>query len=263
MKKNITTWFFLGMAAILLAACTKNNDNYFYNDQLFPLTIKGYNGSGEQLIVKIDTNTLPLPINAQSSFSIAQSFLFKGEQQTLKLHVSEKSTGKVVLEKEFKKEDSIAYLNILYMDGKVSNMPEKPAIANDKISLIYMFIPNVTNYSQPVDFAIGKYYATPAVFEELARIKNVKPNEFTEAVTIPTFSVARQEYNGVLTNVSFHVRIFKAGTNTPYTDGSSYVWNNLTSTAPKPAASTASSKLYIFSELPSGTQMRFNTRLDN
>ncbi|MNE23388.1 hypothetical protein D3C80_1166400 [compost metagenome] len=148
------------------------------------------------------------------------------------------------------------------MDGRISDMPEKPAVQDEKISLTYMFVPDITGYSQPVDFVIGKYFSTPKVFEEITRLKNVKPYEFSESARISTFSTARQEYNGVMTSVSFQVRIYKAGTNIPYVDGTAYTWNELSSTAPKPAASTASSKLYIISEYPNGNIMRFFTRLE-
>lgn len=262
MKSTYTNWILLSIAAFTLAACNKNNDNFLYIDQVFPISIKGYNATKEVLAVKVDTISSPRIALGESSFNLAEAYTFRGEQRTIKVNVSEKSTGKLVLEKEFKKEDGAASLSFLYMDGLVSDMPEKPEVINEKISLIYMFVPDVTKYSEPVDFVIGKYYATPKVFEEITRLKNVQPNEFSEAATISTFSTARQEYNGVLTTVSFQVRIYKTGTNTPYIDGTSYTWNDLSTTAPKPAASAASSKLYIFSEAPSGTLMRFNTRLD-
>lgn len=262
MKSIYTNWILLSIAAFLLAACNKNNDNFLYTDQVFSINIKGYNASKEMLAVKVDTISSPRVVSGESSFNLVENYTFKGEQRIIKVNISEKSTGKLVLEQEFKKEDGAASLNFLYMDGKMSDMPEKPEITNEKISLIYMFVPDVTKYSEPVDFVIGKYYSTPKVFEEITRLKNVKPNEFSEAATISTFSTARQEYNGVLTSVSFQVRIYKAGTNTPYIDGTSYTWNDLSTTAPKPVASAASSKIYIFSEAPSGTIMRFATRLD-
>ncbi|MEV4887664.1 hypothetical protein SAMN05660461_3534 [Chitinophaga ginsengisegetis] len=262
MKSIYTNWILLSMAASLLAACNKYNDNFLYTDQVFPISIKGYNATKEVLAVKVDTISSPRIATGESAFNLAEAYTFRGEQRTVKVNVSEKNTGKLVLEQEFKKEDGAASLNFLYMDGKMSDMPEKPGVTDKKISLIYMFVPDVTKYSEPVDLVIGKYYSTPKVFEEITRLKNVKPNEFSEAATISTFSTARQEYNGVMTSVSFQVRIYKAGTNTPYIDGTSYTWNDLSTTAPKPAASAASSKIYIFSEAPSGTIMRFNTRLD-
>ncbi|ASZ11196.1 hypothetical protein KTO58_19215 [Chitinophaga pendula] len=262
MKINKTSCLLIGMVASVLTACNKDNNNFLYNEQILPIIIKGYNAAKEELTVKVDTIKSIRTLRSESSFEQFEAFTFKGDQHAVKLHISEKNTGKLVLEKELKKEEGTASLNFLYMDGKVSDMPDRPAVENDKISLIYMFVPNITNYSEPVDFVIGKYFVTPKVFEEITRIRNAKPNEFSSSATISTFSTGRQEYNGVMTSVTFQVKICKAGTSIPYLDGSAYTWNDLSSTAPKPAASTASSKLYIFSEAPSGNIMRFFTRLD-
>ncbi|TKC06655.1 hypothetical protein FA048_15740 [Pedobacter polaris] len=252
----------LSMMLLALASCKKGDQNFFYKGDLLPITLTGFNGSSEELNVKVDTFKFAVPLQPNSSFVQSNSYEFRGTEDRVKLLVSEKKTGKVVMERELKKEDGPVKINFLYMDGKAIAMPAKPAIEDGKISLIYMFQPTVTKYTEPVDFVVGKYYVTPQVFEEIVRAKNVKPNEFSTPVTLPTFSVARQDYNGVMTSVSFVVRICKAGTNTLYTDGTTYTWNALSSTAPKPAASVASSKLYIFSELPSGNSMRFATRLE-
>jgi hypothetical protein len=262
MKKHIIHITCLGVAILLLAACNKGENDFFYKEELFPVAFKGYNGSNEDLIIKLDTFTSDLFLSANTSFNSSTAFSFYGSKNTVKLTVSEKSTGKPVLEKELKKEDGNAILSFFYLDGRVGDMPEKPAVEEGKVRIIYMFIPAVTQYSEPVDIVFGKYYITPQVFEEKARINNLKPYEFSEPATIPTFSVARQEYNGVMTSALFSVRIYKAGTNIPYIDGTEYSWNVLNSTAPKPASSNPSSKLYIFSEQPVGNVMRFSTRLE-
>ncbi|SJZ43492.1 hypothetical protein SAMN04488128_101207 [Chitinophaga eiseniae] len=261
MKVCKTSCLLLGVVAFLLAACSKNNDNLLYRKQALSIAIGGYNATNEVLTVKVDTFTLPYKLGA-GSFKQGSAFTFGEHQHTVKVSISEESTGKLVLEKEFTREDSAGVFSFLYMDGKASSMPEKPAVEKGKLSLIYMFIPSVTQYSEPVDFVIGKYFVVPKVFEEVARIKNVKPNEFSPAATFPTFLTGRQEYNGVLTAVSFQVRIYKTGTNTPYVDGTEYTWNDISTSAPKPASSVAASKLYIFSEAPGGNLMRFFTRLD-
>lgn len=262
MKINRISRILLGMVAVLLVACSKDNNNFIYTENAFPIMIKGYNATKEVLTIKVDTINSQQLLLGEGAFEKSESFTFKGDQRTAKLAISEQSTGKIIVEKQIKREDGEASLSFLYMDGKVSDMPEKPAVAEEKISLIYMFVPGITNYSEPVDFAIGKYFVTPKVFEEVARLKNVKPNEFSPTATISTFSTARQDYNGVMTSVSFQVRIYKAGTTIPYVDGTTYTWNDLSTTAPKPAASAAASKIYIFSESPSGSLMRFATRLD-
>lgn len=250
----------LSVVLLMLAACSKSEQ--FYKDELYRINVNGYNGSNEQLDIKVGSAAFRSPIQPNTSFNLSDAYSFNSVENKIKLNIFENGTGKLVLEKELKKEDGEAKVNFLYMDGKISSMPTKPGVETDKISLVYMFQPTITNYTEPVDFVIGKYYVTPQVFEELARAKNVKPNEFSTPVSIGTFSTARQDYNGVMTSVSFVIRICKAGTNIPYVDGTSYTWNALNSTAPKPSASIASSKLYIFSEAPAGNIMRFATRLD-
>ena len=260
MKLNRLSLVGLSVALFALAACSKSEQ--FYKDELYRINVNGYNGSNEQLDIKVGAAAFRSPIQPNTSFNLSDAYSFNSAENKIKLNIFENGTGKLVLEKELKKEDGEAKVNFLYMDGKISSMPTKPAVETDKISLVYMFQPTITNYTEPVDFVIGKYYVTPQVFEELARAKNVKPNEFSTPVSIGTFSTARQDYNGVMTSVSFVIRICKAGTNIPYVDGTSYTWNALNSTAPKPSASIASSKLYIFSEAPAGNIMRFATRLD-
>lgn len=256
--------YLICLFAVLLAltACKKGNDNFFYTNNDFPVSVTGYNGSDKELVIKLDKYTFPLTIQPNTSFSQSNAYTFKGAESKIKLTVAEKTTGKLLVDRELKKEDKEAKVNFIYMDGKIGPMPNKAPLETDKISLVYMFQPTITNYTEPVDIVAGKYYVTPQVFEEVARAKNVKPNEYSTPITLSTFSTARQDYNGIMTSVSFLVRIYKAGTNIPYVDGTAYTWNALSSTAPKPSASTASTKLYIFSEAPAGNVMRFNTRLD-
>lgn len=260
MKMNKLFLSYMSVMLLALGACKKSEQ--FYKEELFGINLTGYNGSGEVLETKLDDFTFPDGIQPNARFEQNNAYTFKSTENKIKLRVTEKASGKLVLEKEFHKEEGSAKVNFLYMDGKIGPMPDKPAVEKDKISLVYMFQPTVTNYTEPVDFVIGKYYVTPQVFEELARVKNVKPYKFSTPVSIPTFAGGRQDYNGVMTSVSFSVRIYKAGTNVPYIDGTSYTWNALNSTAPRPASSTASSKLYIFSESPLGNIMRFLTRLE-
>ncbi|NQX38546.1 hypothetical protein SAMN05421820_101574 [Pedobacter steynii] len=262
MKLNKLYLTCLSIMLLTLTACNKKDQDFLYKDELVSISLNGYNASNEELIVKLDTINFPASLRPNSSFNSTNAYTLVPTENQIKLTVKEKASGKLILEKELKKEDRAIKLNFIYIDGKIGPMPEKPAVEEGKIKLIYMFQPTITNYTEPVDFVVGKYYSTPKVFEELSRAKNVKPYEFCPAITLPTFSTARQEYNGVMTAVSFVVRIYKAGTDIPYTDGTEYTWNALSSTAPKPVASTPSSKLYIFSEGPVGNIMRFFTRLD-
>ena len=262
MKWNKYYFAYIGVFLLSLSSCKKGSDNFLNRSELLAITVTGFNGSSEDLLVKVGGFEFPVPLQSNNSFSQRNTYTFDAGENEVKLTVEEKSTGKLVLEKKLKKVDGTAKVNFLYIDGNISPMPEKPEVVADKISLIYMFQPTVTNYTEPVDIVVGKYYVTPQVFEEVTRAKNVKPYEFCEPITLSTFSVARQDYKGVMTSVSFVVRIYKAGTNIPYIDGTAYTWNALSSTAPKPSASVASSKLYIFTESPVGNIMRFFNKLE-
>lgn len=261
---NIKDIFYTACAAIFLlaqTACNKGGDNFLYKGDMLPVTVKGYNGDGKELLVKLDTVKFQSYING-GRFDMSEAYLFPANQNTVKLSITEKESGKPVLEKELKKADGAATISFFYMNGKVNDMPEIPAAEEGKIKVSYMFKPTVTNYSEPVDIVLGKYYWTPKVFEELGRIKNAKPYEFSTPVTIPTFSTVGQQYNGQNTIVSFVVYIYKAGTNQLYTEGTAYTWHATSSTAPKPASTATSSKLYIFSEGPVGDSMRFYKDLE-
>ncbi|EDM37749.1 hypothetical protein PBAL39_15029 [Pedobacter sp. BAL39] len=262
--KNITNTIHILLTftfLMLVAACNKGEDDFLYKGDMLPVTIKGYNGGTEALEVKIDTFKFNFDLPT-GSFNLSEAYIFPDGRNSVKISIKEKGTGKLVLEKELNKSEGAATIRFMYMDGKVGDMPEIPAVEADKIKITYMFKPTVTGYTEPVDIVLGKYYFTPKVFEEITRIKNVKPNEFADPVTLSTFSTASQPYNGQNTSVLFLVYIYKAGTNEFYTEGTGYTWHVTSSTAPKPAASVASSKLYIFSESTVGNSIRFTKNLE-
>gem|GEM_PF-397325 len=261
---KITTISYAVLALLLLsilAACNKGDDNFLYKGDMLPVTLSGYNGSGEEMEITLDTFRFGAPIGS-GTFSLTEAYIFPENKNTVTLRVHETSTGKLVLEKELKKEDGEAKIRFMYMNDKISDMPEMPAVEEGKIKISYMFKPTATNYSGPVDIVLGKYYFIPKVFEEIATIKNANPYEFTSLVTIPTFSTVGQQYNGQNTPVLFVVYLYKAGTKELYTTGTEYTWHATSSTAPKPPSSVASSKLYIFSEAPEGNTMRFRKDLE-
>ncbi len=261
-----TNQLYILLTATLLtafASCKKAEDNFLYKGDMLPVTITGYNASTEYLQVKLDTFSFKSELAPNNLINLSDAYTFFGSQQKINLVISEKSTGKKILERELNRGAGPISINLFYMNGQVGELPQKPAVEEGKNSVIYMFKPTITNYSGLVDIALGKFYVTPRVFEELARIKNVKANEFTESVTVPGFSTAAgQLYNGQSTSVSFRARIYKAGTNEFYTEGSPYTWNILSTTAPLPAASSSASKLYIFEEAPSGVNMLFTKKLE-
>ncbi|HWV68292.1 hypothetical protein [Chitinophaga sp.] len=249
-----------GTFLTILLACNKKEQDFLYEDNMLAVNVKGYNGSDETLSVKLDT--FQVTAASPGKFDATKGCVIPVNKPALQLSVTEIGTGKTVMTKTLKKEDSPATIEFFYFNGQVSKMPEIPAFEDGKIKISYMFTPTVTKYAEPVDIVLGKYYFTPKVFEEITRIKNVKPNEFSPPVSIPTFSTTGQVYNGQPTAVLFLVYIYKAGTNEFYTAGSEYTWHATSTTAPKPAASTASSKIYIFEEAPVGNSMRFSKKLE-
>lgn len=244
---------------MLLGACKKNEGDIMDQRNALPVTFSILNVSAVPLEAKIDTAKIEIPVGR---FDLNSAYPVQNNKNSVKLTITEKGTGKPVMEKELKKDDGRAFISFFYMNGEIGKMPEVPPVEAGKIKIIYMFRPVKTNYAEPVDIVLGKYYLTPKVFEEITRVKNVKANEFTEPVTISTFSTAPQPYNGVNSAISFQVYIYKAGTNTLYTEGTSYTWNATASTAPKPSSTTAASKLYIFSEVGTTGYMTFTKNFE-
>lgn len=239
---------------ILTAACNKEGE-FLYKADMLPFVISGFNASNERLNVRLDTFQRLFQI-PNGPFKVSQAFTFPEGQQTLKVSITPEGANKPVIEREWKKGDSVGRLNFFYLNGVAGEMPEPPKLEAGKIKLRYMWNPVMTKYSGPVDIAVGKLFFTPKVFQELARVKNVKAGEFSETITIDPFPTAGQTYNGQPTAVLFVIYIYKAGTNEFYTAGTEYNWS-ITTSAPKPSATVASSKMYIFTEKPSGSLMAF------
>lgn len=255
--------FFAVLAGTFLAtllACNKKEADFLYEDKMLAVTVKGYNASNENLEVKLDT--FKVTTVAPGKFNNTAGCIFPANQPALTLSITEIGTGKVILNKELKKEDNPATFEFFYFNGQVSKMPEVPAVEAGKIKISYMFMPTLTGYTESVDIVLGKYYFTPKVFEEITRIKNVKPNELSAPVTISTFPTTGQKYNGLPTPVLFVVYLYKAGTNDFYTNGSEYLYHPTSSSAPKPASTDATSKVYIFEETTIGDYIGFAKKLE-
>ncbi|PST83664.1 hypothetical protein C7T94_14110 [Pedobacter yulinensis] len=251
--KNLKNCLMLVATALLLASCKKNGEIEDKRNVL-AVTFNILSVGNTGLEARIDTFKIDIPVGR---FDYSDAYALAGNKKGAKLTITEKGTGKLVMEKELKKADGRAFISFFYMNGAIGTVPIVPPVEPGKIKITYMFMPVKTNYAEPVDIVLGKYYLTPKVFEEVARIKNVKPNEFTEPVTISTFATAGHVYNGQATSATLQVYIYKAGTNTLYTDGTIYPWNPTASSAPKPSSSTAASKLYIFSEAPTSYMAYF------
>ncbi|MBO9728562.1 MAG: hypothetical protein J7623_07995 [Chitinophaga sp.] len=250
----------LAAGLLVLSSCSKGKNDFYYKADVLPVSIKGYNGGNSPLELKMDTFRFEYSANAP--FDQTLGYSFTGQQDKVNLLITEKETGKLVMEKVFKRDSGPVKINFLYLDGQAGDMPERPVAEEGKIKVKYMFRPTLTQYKEPVDIALVKYYLTPKVFEEITRLKNVKPNEMSETVSLSTFSTTGQQYNGQPTAVLFRAYIYKAGTNEFYTTGTDYSWNATLSTAPLPPASSASAKVYIFSESAAGNSIRFIKNLE-
>ncbi|NML21982.1 hypothetical protein HHL16_13920 [Pseudoflavitalea sp. G-6-1-2] len=255
--------FALPIALLLLAsvACKKTSNDFLYKNKMLPINIQGYNGSGSQLLVTVDTFKFVSPLTT-GSFDLSEAYTFPPGKTSVKLSITEKESGKSVLDRELKSTDDLTKISFFYMNGIVADMPAKEAKEDGKLKISYMFMPTVTKYTEPVDIVLGKFYFIPKVFEEITRIKNVKPYEFSQTISLTPFSLTGQTYNGQPTPLLFLAYICKAGTNQFYTEGTEYTWHVSSSTAPKPAANAASSTIYIFSEAPVGNSMRFFKNLE-
>lgn len=250
----------LATSLLVLSSCSKSKNDFYYKDEVLPVSINGYNGGDVPLELKLDTFLFEYSANAP--FDQTMGYSFTGQQDKVNLQITEQGTGKLVMEKVFKRDNGPVKISFLYLDGKAGDMPERPAVEQGKIKVKYMFRPILTQYKEPVDIVLGKYYMTPKVFEEITRLKNVKPNEMSESVSLATFSTAGQLYNGQKTAVLFRAYIYKAGTNEFYTAGTDYSWHATLSTAPVPSPSSTSAKVYIFSESDDDNSIRFTKNLE-
>lgn len=247
-----------------LLSCNKGGDDLLYSSNVHMIHLSGYNNSDEQLILQLDT----FPATVTPPFSridFGANYNFNAASKaSIKFTMTSAASGKILLEREIRGTDTTAEtkLNVIYMDGKVADFPAVPAPVEGKVQLIYMLQSNILNYREPVDIVFGKYYFTPKVFEEVIRIKNLKPNEFSAPVTFDPFPLGIQEYNGQKTSVLFRAYIYKAGTDIPYSEGSPFTFNQLNSGAPVPSPTTSISRLFIINEAPVNNIMRFNKVLE-
>lgn len=254
-------YFFL---LFTLLSCNKGGDDLLYSSNVHMVNLSGYNNSEEELILQLDTfaATVTPPF---SRIEFGAKYNFNAiSKSSLKFIMKSKATDKILLQREIKASDITleTNLNVIYMDGKVADFPAVPAPVEGKVQLIYMLQSNILNYREPVDIVFGKFYFTPKVFEEVIRIKNLKPNEFSKPIAFDPFPLGIQDYNGQKTSVLFRAYIYKAGTDIPYSEGSSYTFNQLTSGAPVPSPTTSISKLFIINEAPLNNTMRLNKVLE-
>lgn len=260
--KTRKIFYTLLVGAILLvtSACNKADEELVNQSSAAVLNLTGHNGSSQQLVVKIDTvEFTDYLMRANTKITQSHPYLLKNRTE-VPYSITEQSTGKVVLEGKLRKGE-IKNINMIYLlDKVIDNMPTLPPVEDGKVKMYYMFVPTVTNYTNFVDIEAVKIESISGAIERVGRINNVKPFEFSaEPLIFSAFKTGIQDVNGVRQAWNLYLRIYKAGTNEYYTNGTNYTWHENSSSPGKAAAGTASSTLYIVGEAPSGTQMRFST----
>lgn len=209
-------------ALILLAGCQKD-DNYLVKEAAFSVVISGFNGSSNELEVRIDTLTLPGPIQAGASFKRTDKYTFPPEKDSIKLIIKEKGTDVQVYAKEVKRGEYSHTIELIYVNGKLIEKPTAPANNPDGFKLAsFLFLPRVTDYTGDIDIVFFKKYEfvennklVLEKMEELAKI-TAKPYEFSEFLKAPVFQAGRTEMNGKIYFLNQQMAFFKAGTNIPY-----------------------------------------------
>ncbi|MFZ4261577.1 hypothetical protein ACFRAE_06015 [Sphingobacterium sp. HJSM2_6] len=263
MKKNQKQLIYAFLFSLIcILSCSKEHGEFVFKRSMLTVSISGYNTSGNFLEVKIDTIKSEYLISPNNQILFGAAYTFLEGQEEVQMTISEKESGKIILEKQLKKGAEPIKISFLYMDGKLLDFPTIPPKEEGKIKIQYIYKPTTAEFKGPVDIVFGRYYFIPKVFEEFARIKNLNPNELSEPITFDTFSTTGLTYNGQATPTFFRAHLYKAGTNEPITSGTDYIWNALNSTVPTPSSSTASSKFYIFSDYIQNNTLRFYKNLE-
>lgn len=210
------------LLSFTMAGCQKD-DNYLVKVEAFSVITSGYNGSNSELQITIDTLTLQYPIEASASFKRTDKYTFPDGQDSVKLVISEKATGKKVYERSVKKGEYSISIELIYVNGKLLQKPVAPAENPAGFRLVsYLFLPRVSNYQGDVDIVYFKKYEFVQngqlkieKMEELARI-TAKPYVFSEFLKAPSFPGGRNEINGKIYFLNPVVMFFRSGTNIPY-----------------------------------------------
>lgn len=215
-------------ALVLLAGCQKD-DNYLVKEEAFSVVISGFNGSNSELEVRIDTLTLPGPIQAGASFKRTDKYTFPPSKDSVKLVVKEKETSKQVYIKEVKRGEYSHTIELIYVNGTLIEKPVSPADNPAGFRLVsYLFLPRVSGYAGDIDIAYFK--KTESIvngqwnldkLEELTRI-SAKPYIFSTFLQTPAFQGGRNEIDGKVVYLNPVVKFFKSGTNIPYYEGEEF-----------------------------------------
>lgn len=260
---NTISPVFLQLIASILSfyflSCKSDDGELLYDNNLTPVILNGYNVSNDNLTVKFDTKTLG-NIDPNAKFAVRRLFTFDNLSDVSKLTILNQKNNEIILEKIIpNKEPKITY-NFFYLDGKFQDIPQKSDITPGKIKLKYLFRPLLTNTNKPLDIVFGKFYFTSKKFVELKRYSNLKPYELSEDITLDTLGNF-EVYNGIRQIVQLKAYLYHAGTSEFYTKENGFNWPPAT-TIPVPSINVVSSKLYIFSEKPTGENISFNKNLE-
>ncbi|MGM1430192.1 hypothetical protein ACS126_13105 [Sphingobacterium lactis] len=192
--KYLNRLYILLVSTMLLSlgACDKNDEKFFYDTEATSILIKGYNGSNENLEVQIDTFKFKSLIAPNENISQTEKFIFTPDQASAKLLIKEKSTGKIILEKELKKGESQVEISVPYFDGKLLTVT--PPAADPNINKVGLYIINKENNDLADIWLVDENLSQLTVFG-----KNIAPNKWV---------FLDVDYTTTLTNYPF---FYKAG----------------------------------------------------
>ncbi len=212
----------LVLLSLTMIGCQKD-DNFVIKEEAFSVITSGYNGSSSELEILIDTMTLKYPIEASASFKRTDKYTFGDRQDSVKLVIKEKETGKQVYEATIKKGEYSTTIELIYVNGKLIEKPVMPDNNPAGFRLLsYLFLPRVSGYAEDIDIVYFKLYQVVAngqlvnESEEVLAKVTVKPWTFSPLLQAPVFPGGRTEINGKVYFINPEVRIFKAGTGIPY-----------------------------------------------
>lgn len=170
-----------GAFLLVLVACNKREDDFFYTGEALTVKLIGYNGSSEELEIKVDTFKFKRTVSANETINQSDAYLFTDNQRTAKLTVTEKGTGKLVLERELEKSEKNVTVNLFYTNDGI--VPYNPPPVNPNTNIVGVFI---TKNQQTITTADIAVTLSGNVITFLAQ--NVPPNQwfFFETDYIPT-----------------------------------------------------------------------------
>lgn len=210
------------LLSFIMTGCQKD-DNFVVKQEAFSVISSGFNGSSSELEITIDTMTIRGPIYASASFKRTDKYTFGDGQDSVKLIIKEKETGKLVYEKYVKRGEYSITIELIYVNGKLIEKPVAPANNPDGFRLVsYLFLPRISGYAGDIDIVYYKKWEyiengqwKLEKMEELAKI-TAKPWMFSEFLKAPVFQGGRNEINGKVYYINPVVMFYKSGTYIPY-----------------------------------------------